>query len=115
MISYDGASFLVVHTHDYTSATHLFNEYTHARHPSQHLTTVRTSAVLTHHACTLALCAVCSNAPALFVSGAIHPPRGTPAMWRTWMKEAVHNGLNMVQVRGYHIVSGTMWFDACLR
>ena len=35
---------------------------------------------------------------ALFVSGAIHPPRGTPAMWRTWLAQAKTNGLNMVQV-----------------
>jgi beta-galactosidase GanA len=35
---------------------------------------------------------------ALFVSGAVHPPRGSPAMWRTWLAEAKANGLNMVQV-----------------
>ena len=35
---------------------------------------------------------------ALFVSGAVLPPRGSPSMWRTWLAEAKANGLNMVQV-----------------
>ena len=36
--------------------------------------------------------------PALFVSGAIHPPRGTPEMWSGWFEHAKANNLNMVQV-----------------
>ena len=36
--------------------------------------------------------------PALFVSGAIHPPRGTPEMWGGWFEHAKANNLNMVQV-----------------
>lgn len=36
--------------------------------------------------------------PALFVSGAIHPPRGTPEMWQGWFDMARLNNLNMVQV-----------------
>ena len=32
---------------------------------------------------------------ALFLSGAVHPPRGSPAMWRTWLAEARANGLNI--------------------
>ena len=36
--------------------------------------------------------------PALFVSGAIHPPRGTPEMWSGWFAKAKENNLNMVQV-----------------
>ena len=36
--------------------------------------------------------------PALFVSGAIHPPRGTPAMWEGWFEKAKQNNLNMIQV-----------------
>eukprot|EP00040_Diaphanoeca_grandis_P031845 m.191403 g.191403 ORF g.191403 m.191403 type:complete len:783 (+) comp32431_c0_seq1:96-2444(+) len=39
-----------------------------------------------------------NGAPTLFVSGAIHPPRGTPAMWQTWFRLAKANGLNMIQV-----------------
>jgi len=35
---------------------------------------------------------------ALFLSGAVHPPRGSPAMWDSWLQRAVDNGLNMVQV-----------------
>lgn len=35
---------------------------------------------------------------ALFLSGAVHPPRGSPAMWDGWLQRAVDNGLNMVQV-----------------
>ena len=34
----------------------------------------------------------------LFLSGAIHPPRGTPDDWDTWLEGATANGLNMVQV-----------------
>ena len=37
---------------------------------------------------------------ALFVSGAIHPPRGTPGMWAGWFKKAKRNNLNMIQVDG---------------
>ncbi len=36
--------------------------------------------------------------PALFLSGAIHPPRGTPEMWSGWLEHAKANHLNMVQV-----------------
>ena len=36
--------------------------------------------------------------PALFVSGAVHPPRGTPEMWSGWFENAKANNLNMVQV-----------------
>jgi beta-galactosidase GanA len=38
------------------------------------------------------------GAPALFLSGSVHPPRGTPAMWDEWFELAVQSGLNMVQV-----------------
>ena len=41
---------------------------------------------------------IIAGKPALFVSGAIHPPRGSPAMWGTWFRLAKENGLNMVQV-----------------
>ena len=34
----------------------------------------------------------------LFISGAVHPPRGTPDDWKTWLRTARQNGLNMVQV-----------------
>ena len=34
----------------------------------------------------------------LFLSGAVHPPRGTQDDWETWLKAAKANGLNMVQV-----------------
>ena len=34
----------------------------------------------------------------LFLSGAVHPPRGTPDMWDEWLATARRNGLNMVQV-----------------
>lgn len=34
----------------------------------------------------------------LFLSGAVHPPRGTPDDWDTWLAAANENGLNMVQV-----------------
>jgi hypothetical protein len=34
----------------------------------------------------------------LFISGAIHPPRGTPQMWDGWFDQAKSNGLNMIQV-----------------
>ena len=35
---------------------------------------------------------------ALFLSGAIHPPRGTPEQWDDWFAQSKRNGLNMVQV-----------------
>ena len=35
---------------------------------------------------------------ALFLSGSIHGPRGTPETWETALDAAVANGLNMVQV-----------------
>ena len=35
---------------------------------------------------------------AMFVSGAVHPPRGTPETWDSWFALARKNGLNMVQV-----------------
>ena len=35
---------------------------------------------------------------AMFVSGALHPPRGTPETWDSWFALARKNGLNMVQV-----------------
>lgn len=35
---------------------------------------------------------------AIFLSGALHPPRGSPEMWQGWFDEAKANGLNMVQV-----------------
>jgi beta-galactosidase GanA len=44
----------------------------------------------------------------LFISGAIHPPRGTPQMWDGWFDQAKKNGLNMVQVRPL------MWRQICL-
>ena len=34
----------------------------------------------------------------LFLSGAVHPPRGTQAMWDGWFAAAKANGLNMLQV-----------------
>jgi beta-galactosidase GanA len=34
----------------------------------------------------------------LFMSGAVHPPRGTPEMWDGWFRNAKDNGLNMIQV-----------------
>jgi hypothetical protein len=36
---------------------------------------------------------------ALFISGSVHPPRGTTDDWDTWFKTARVNGLNMVEVR----------------
>lgn len=39
-----------------------------------------------------------NDEPTLFLSGAVHPPRGTQAMWQNWFTQAVENGLNMVQV-----------------
>ena len=35
---------------------------------------------------------------ALFVSGAVHPPRGTPDDWNTWITLAKKNNINMLQV-----------------
>ena len=35
---------------------------------------------------------------AMFISGAVHPPRGTPETWDSWFALARKNGLNMVQV-----------------
>jgi len=35
---------------------------------------------------------------ALFLSGAVHPPRGTPDDWQGWFASAKANGLNMLQV-----------------
>ena len=35
---------------------------------------------------------------ALFISGSIHPPRGTPEMWDVWFARAKENGLNMIEV-----------------
>ena len=35
---------------------------------------------------------------ALFISGAVHPPRGTPSDWASWFDSARQNGLNMLQV-----------------
>jgi len=34
----------------------------------------------------------------LFVSGAVHPPRGTQGDWGSWFASAKSNGLNMLQV-----------------
>lgn len=36
--------------------------------------------------------------PALFLSGSIHPPRSTVAMWDSALDLAVASGLNMVEV-----------------
>ena len=41
---------------------------------------------------------IVDGARSLFISGATHPPRGTPEMWKGWMQAARENGLNMVQV-----------------
>jgi len=35
---------------------------------------------------------------ALFLSGSIHGPRGTPALWEAALDDAVEQGLNMIQV-----------------
>ena len=35
---------------------------------------------------------------AVFLSGSLHPPRGSPEMWDGWFAQAKSNGLNMVQV-----------------
>ena len=35
---------------------------------------------------------------AIFLSGAVHPPRGTQGDWDSWFSSAKANGLNMVQV-----------------
>ena len=35
---------------------------------------------------------------ALFLSGSVHPPRGTPDDWQTWIALAKKNNLNMLQV-----------------
>eukprot|EP00966_Prymnesium_polylepis_P328730 7384501-Prymnesium_polylepis.3 len=35
---------------------------------------------------------------ALFISGAVHPPRGTQGDWDSWFDSAKANGLNMLQV-----------------
>jgi beta-galactosidase GanA len=39
-----------------------------------------------------------SGQRALFLSGAMHPPRGSPEQWDGWFAQARRNGLNMVQV-----------------
>jgi hypothetical protein len=36
--------------------------------------------------------------PALFLSGSVHPPRSTPAMWPGIFSQMRENGLNMVEV-----------------
>ena len=44
---------------------------------------------------------------ALFLSGAVHPPRGSPEMWDGWFRNAKANGLNMVQVRPSFLSAST--------
>jgi beta-galactosidase GanA len=39
-----------------------------------------------------------NNKHAIFLSGAVHPPRGTPEMWDGWFDNAKKNNLNMLQV-----------------
>ena len=43
----------------------------------------------------------------LFVSGAVHPPRGTQGDWASWFASAKQNGLNTVTVCCKSTSSGT--------
>ena len=39
-----------------------------------------------------------NDEPAMFMSGSIHYPRSTPAMWPTLMQQAALDGLNMIEI-----------------